>query len=185
MHSDFFALRGNWTEEVVVTFIQRGNIEEGSIKKSNVIWIILIILPLATILRAAKELEKLATVKDIEEVTGMQGLKLVPRNPQIGAGGDLNFAGADGTLLLMVAIQDAPMYNLWKNQEGFFQASVSGIGDEAFEGPQFGNLRYILIFRKGEKAISLSSFFNMQAGGDPFLTQPQLREIAKIILKRL
>jgi hypothetical protein len=129
--------------------------------------------------------EELITVKDVEDVTAMEGVKLVPRSSQIGAGGDLNFALADGTLLLTAAIQDAPMYEEWKAQEGFFHAAVPDLGDEAFEGPTFGEQRYVLIFRVGATAIALSSFFNMQAGGAPYLSQDQLREIARIAISRL
>jgi hypothetical protein len=102
-----------------------------------------------------------------------------------GAGGDLNFALADETILVIAAVQKAEMYETWKEQEGFFHADVSGIGDEAFEGPSIGKARYVLIFKKGETAISLSSFFNMMEGGDPFLSQEQLRELAKIMVSRL
>jgi hypothetical protein len=129
--------------------------------------------------------EELITVKDVEEITGLQGIKLVPRDPTIGAGGDLNFTLEDGTLLMTAAIQDAPMYDEWKSQEGFFHAAVADLGDEAFEGPTFGEHRYVLIFRKGGKAIALSSFFNMQAGGEPFLNQDQLRQIARVVISRL
>ena len=97
----------------------------------------------------------------------------------------LNFALADGTLLLMVGIQDATMYDTWKAQEGFFHESVPDLGDEAFLGPSFGEHRYVLIFRKGGKAVALSSHFNMAAGMEPFLNQEQLREIAMVIIGRL
>lgn len=129
--------------------------------------------------------EELLTSKDVEKVTGVQGIKSIPRNPVLGAGGDLNFALDDNTMLLTVAIQDSSMYKQWKSEEGFFHASVSGIGDEAFEGPSIGEDLYILIFWKGKKAISLSSFFNMQADVKPFLSQEQLRELAKIMISRL
>lgn len=129
--------------------------------------------------------EKLLTPKDVEKVTGIQGLKLIPKNPVIGAGGDLNFAKGDDTVVLIANIQDSSRYKKWKSEEGFFHASVSGIGDEAFEGPSDGEDRYILIFQKGNKAVSLSSFFDMNAGGKPFLAQNQLRELAKIIISRL
>jgi len=129
--------------------------------------------------------EELLSIEDVEEVTGVEGIKLVPRNPVIGAGGELNFALADETMLLMVAIQDAPMYDEWKSQEGFFHESVPELGDEAFQGPSFGEYRYTLIFRKGDRAIALSSFFNMQGGGEPFLNQEQLRQIAKTVISRL
>jgi len=135
--------------------------------------------------RVIVESENLLTVDDVEKATGMKGIKLIPRNPAIGAGGDLNFALEDNTLLLIVAIQDISLYTEWKKQEGFFHAAVSGIGDEAFEGPSFGEYRYVLIFRKEKNAISLSSFFNMEAGGKPFLSQEQLRELAKIMISRL
>lgn len=129
--------------------------------------------------------EKLLTPKDVEKITGIQGIQLISRNPAVGAGGDLNFTKEDNTMLLTVAIQDSSMYDKWKSEEGFFHAVISGIGDEAFEGPSEGDYRYILIFRKGKKAISISSFFDMTTGGKPYLTQDQLRELAKIMISRL
>lgn len=131
------------------------------------------------------DFQELLRVDDVEKITGINGIKLIPKDPTIGAGGDLNFAMEDNTMLLTVAIQDVSMYTEWKRQEGFFHAVVSGIGDEAFEGPSIGEDRYILIFRKGQNAISLSSFFNMKAGGKPYLNQEQLRELAKIMISRL
>lgn len=129
--------------------------------------------------------KELITPQDVEEVTGMQGIKTVPKNPQMGAGGDLNFAQQDGTIILIAMIQDSSLYETWKNQEGYFHASVPDLGDEAFEGPGFGEYRNILIFSKGKKAFSLSSFFNMAAGGGPYLSQDQLRQLASIIISRL
>lgn len=128
---------------------------------------------------------ELLTAKDVEEVAEIQGVKSVPKNPQIGAGGDLNFAKQDGTIILIVMIQDSSMYETWKNQEGYFHASVPDLGDEAFEGPDFGEYHYILMFRKGTQAFSLSSFFNMAAGGGPYLSQNQLRQLANIIISRI
>lgn len=131
------------------------------------------------------DLEELLRVSDVEKVTGLQGIQLVPRNPQIGAGGDLNFALADGDMLLIATVKDSSMYEEWKNMEGFFHASVPDIGDEAFEGPGFGEFRYMFVFRKGNKAVSLSTFINLEAGGEPYLSMEQLGEIAKIMASRL
>lgn len=131
------------------------------------------------------DLEELLGVSDVEKVSGLQGIQLIPRNPQIGAGGDLNFALADGDMLLMVTVKGLSMYEEWKNMEGFFYALVPDIGDEAFEGPSFGEFRYMLVFRKGNKAVSLSTFINLEAGGEPFLSMEQLGEIAKIMVSRL
>ena len=129
--------------------------------------------------------EELLTADDVEQVAGLQGIKLIPRNPAIGAGGDLNFALQDNTMILTVAVQDSSMYERWKNEEGFFHAAVPGIGDEAFNGPSFGEYRYVLIFRKGKTAVSLSSFINMKAGGEPYLNQEKLHSLAKIMISRI
>lgn len=133
----------------------------------------------------SSKFEELLTPDDVEKIIGIQGLKLIPRDPVIGAGGDLNFAKDGNDLVLIVSIQNASMYTQWKNEEGFFHADVSGIGDEAFEGPDFGEYRYILIFRKGKNAVSMSSFIDMDAGGKPYLNQDQLQELAKIMTSRL
>jgi len=129
--------------------------------------------------------EKLLTANDVEQVTGLQGIKLIPRNPVLGAGGDLNFSLQDNTMILTIAIQDSSMYEQWRGVEGFFHEAVPGIGDEAFNGPSFGKYRYVLIFRKGKTAVSISSFFNMQAQGEPYLNQEKLQALAKIMIPRI
>jgi hypothetical protein len=127
--------------------------------------------------------EKLLTVADVESATGIKGLKLVPRDPRNGAGGNLNFAQADGSLLLMVTFGDAGLFNAWKAQEGIVNSAVNGVGDEAFNGPKVA-APYVLFFRKGNHAASLSSFLNVDTM-KPFLSQDQLRAMAKIIVSRL
>jgi len=139
------------------------------------------------------EPKELLTIKDVENVTGIRGIKLMrPIDPLKMPPDPLNmppdpwgFALKDGTILLKVTVQDLSMYNKWRSQESFFHASVSGIGDEAFEGPSFGKHRYVLIFHKGNKAVWLSSCLNMKAEGKPFLNQEKLRKLAKIIISRL
>ncbi len=127
--------------------------------------------------------QKLLTVADVESVTGVKGLKLVPRNPVKGAGGDLNFAKADGSLLLMVRFGPRSLYDGWKAQDGIVNSTVSGIGDEAFNGPS-GMAPYVLFFRKADHSVSISSFLNSD-DMKPFVPQDQLRALAKIILSRL
>lgn len=157
--------------------------EKGMSRKIK-LWSILFVFVFALICVQPVYSKDVLTVEDVEKVSGLEGLKSVPKNPQIGAGGDLNFAKEDGSIVLIVMMQKASMYKTWKSQEGYFHADVEGIGDEAFEGPNFGESRYILVFRKDGKAFSLSSFFNTQAGGEPYLSQEKLRELAKIIASR-
>lgn len=154
-------------------------------RKSLSLILALILLFTAFAYAAGQASERLLTANDVEQVTGLQGIKLIPRNPVLGAGGDLNFSLQDNTMILTVAIEDSSMYERWKGEEGFFHEAVPGIGDEAFNGPSFGKYRYVLIFRKGKTAVSLSSFFNMQAQGEPYLNQEKLQALAKIMISRI
>ena len=43
------------------------------------------------------------------------------------------------------------MYDMWKAEKALFNASVSGVGDEAFSGPA-GKIQYVIYFRKGKNS---------------------------------
>lgn len=128
--------------------------------------------------------QKLLTIADVESATSLKGLKLVPRGSTAGAGGDLNFARPDGSLLLMVEFGNADLFKQWKAQPDFYNSAVAGVGDEAFNGPKGGLAPYVLFFRKGTHSVGLSSFLDTDTI-KPMLSQDQLRSIAKIILSRL
>jgi hypothetical protein len=128
---------------------------------------------------------KYLTVADVENVSGETGLKLIDYDPSIGAGGDLNFAKSDNTMFLLAQIQDkSTVWDEWKKQDGFFNEAVPGVGDEAYNGPKGMGVIYVLFFYKGSTAFSLSSFFNLTGDGEPFLTQEQLIELAKIMVAK-
>jgi hypothetical protein len=129
--------------------------------------------------------EKLLSVAEVEQVTGFQGLKLIPRDPRKGAGGDLNFAKADGTVVLVVSVLGL---NDWRQskEQGVFADPVSGLGDEAYDGPRGMDQqhRHALFVRKGNRAVGLGSFID-RTQFKPGLSQAKLRELAKLILPRL
>lgn len=134
--------------------------------------------------QSAVAAEKLLTIVDVEKVAGLKGVKLVPRDPMKGAGGDLNFARPDGNLLVMAILGSTDMlWKGWQQQIGF--GPKSDVGDEAFEGR---DAPFVLVVRKGTRAFSLSSFFDpeLMAKGNmtPLLNPSQLRELAKIIVSR-
>ncbi len=129
--------------------------------------------------------EQVITVADVEKAGGLKGIKVIPKDPVIGAGGDINFAGKDGKVVLMVMDRDKAYLTDMKAQKGSFDKQVKGIGDEAYDGPGFGKMRYILAFRKGNRVVTLSSFMNMDAGGKPFFSPEQLRKLANAALARM
>ena len=90
--------------------------------------------------------DKLLTVADVEKVAGVAGVKSVPRQPEIGAGGMLNFANSSGKLILAVSFGDGQLYKKARDTKEvdlggkkypnqLFAHSVPGVGDEAFASP--------------------------------------------------
>ena len=62
-----------------------------------------------------------------------------------------------------------------------FHKDVPGVGDEAFDAPP-GKEQYVLYVRKGDHAISLTTYFRTDM--KPMLTMTQLAAIAKLVLSR-
>ena len=131
----------------------------------------------------------------MEKVSGLSGIKLVPYDPSKGAGGQLNFALQDGSLVLIMSTMGSSMYDQSKKQKSFVKEQVSGIGDDAFSGPADDNtwaikgsdghaLQVAFNFRKGTQAASLGTFVKPETT-QLFLSQDQLRELAKLMLSRM
>ncbi len=124
------------------------------------------------------------TVQDIEKVTGLKGVHLVPYDASKGAGGEFNFANNNGELILMAQkMAGRKMYESNKLQKSNVKELVPGLGDEAFIGPP-GNSPYFLFCRKGDTSVSLATYI----GSDwktTRLTIEQVIALAKIIASRI
>ena len=120
------------------------------------------------------------TVQDVEKITGLRGVKLVPPDPSKGAGGDLNFADKNGTLILMVnrMLNSDMLYSQTKNMKGSVKADISGIGDAAFTGPA-GTLQYFVSFKKGKGSGTVSTFLTFTGTQLP---QDQVKKVAQQIV---
>lgn len=123
---------------------------------------------------------------EVSKISGIAGIKSVPKDPAKAAGGDLNFAKPDGTLVLMVTFQTVDPKDLAKNsktksfKDVYVGPVTPGVGDASFESPVTGE-RTILTFLKGNHWVTLGSFLNpftMKA----LLSQKQLRELAQTII---
>ena len=148
-------------------------------------------MALGAALAAQSGLDQRLTVADVEKVAGVAGVKTVARMSQPGAGGQLNFVSSDNKLLLMVNFGDAQLYKKAREQKEMkvggksypmeiFAHAIPGLGDEAFDAPP-GNVQYVLYVRKGDKAISISTYL---AKMKPRLTVAQLEALARTILSR-
>jgi len=128
--------------------------------------------------------DKYLTTADIEKATGLTGVKLVPREPRKGAGGHLNFANAKGDLILLASFLSAADFNSYKNAPGMVKSQVQGLGDEAFIGPA-SDLPYMLVVRKADKCLALSTFADPQQPSANRLTMDQLKAVAKVVIGRM
>jgi len=72
---------------------------------------------LASAALAQSPVTALLTAADVEKVVGASGVTSVPRMSQPGAGGDLNFAGPDGKLLVMISVGNAQLYTKARQQK--------------------------------------------------------------------
>jgi len=129
---------------------------------------------------------KILTAADVSKVTGLSGVALVPPDVHKGAGGDLNFASPNGKMVLLVTFLDTQNYNRSKAMKDVYGGEVRGVGDEAFIGKVMG-MESILYFRKGARGAALSSFIDTDHGwpGKPYVSQPQLRQLAALMLSRM
>ncbi len=128
----------------------------------------------------------LLTPDDVESVSRLSGLKIVPYAPEIGAGGDVNIADASGQLVVMLVVEGPETWDAWLTDGYTVAESVSPpVGDESFIGPNPDTAAslYIFGFRKGDVAVTLDTYFD--ANGETVLSTEQLRELAEVIESRL
>ena len=124
------------------------------------------------------------TAADVEKVSGFKGVIFVPRNPRIGAGGDLNFATSDSNLIVMVQIVGESFYAGYKQY--YFKSAVQGLGDEAMQGATIKGLPVNLVaFRKGPKCVALTVFVNKNNFSKNMLSPEQIVSLAKVIESRI
>lgn len=135
---------------------------------------------------SSNDVEKLLTTSDVEQVCGYKGVKTIPYNPQIGAGGKLNFAIGSNELVLAVMVEDSSMFNSWKSNKDLNAASLPDLGDEAFRGVADSDMYTPNVtFIKGDRAIQLFTFFNIKDNMKPYLDHEKLIKLAKIIEGRM
>lgn len=127
--------------------------------------------------------EKYLTGADIEKVTGMKGINLIPRGSVAAAAGDLNFADASGELILMVQFTDAKNFGGLKNK--YAKGAVSGVGGEAVRGAALpGMPDNLLAFTKGTHCVVLTAFGDF-IKKTVYLTVDQLTALGRLIASRL
>jgi len=135
--------------------------------------------------------QSLITVADVEKVSGLTGIK------QDLQGDRVNFRTQDNRMVLEVQVHSHFGDRLYKQTKATslnVHASVSGIGDDAFDGPSDAinmgvssadgkKQPYLLWFLKGSTSVSLTTYADSRHP-QFYLSQDKLRELAKIMVSR-
>ena len=135
--------------------------------------------------------QNLITVADVEKVSGLTGIK------QEVQGDRVNFRTQDNRMVLEVQVHSHFGDRLYKQTKATslnLHASVSGIGEDAFDGPSDSinmgmssadgkKQPYLLWFLKGSTSVSLTTYADSRHP-QFYLSQDKLRELAKIMVSR-
>lgn len=136
------------------------------------------------------------TPADIEQVTGLRGVHLVPPTTTGAVPGRDNYADSSGKIVLWfhdfdgagfgrAKAQPAKMMSGIEVEPKLFHGPVAGLGDEAFDSPD-GKVQHALYVRKGQAAFGIIANLATSARGDaPTVTMEQLKALAKIALSRM
>src|SRR5208282_796833 len=126
--------------------------------------------------------QSLITVADVEKVSGLTGIK------QVLQGDNVNFTTQDNKMVLRVQVHSHFGDRLYKETKATslnVHASVSGIGDDAFDGPSDAinmgmsspdgkKQPYLLWFLKGSTSVSLTTHAS-SSHPQFYLSQDKLR----------
>ena len=131
------------------------------------------------------EFSDLLTPADVEQVSGLTGIKAVAHASMVGAGGDVNLVDADGKLVVIANFFSGAEFAVVK-RSGSYREALSGLGDAAFVGPseKIMPTLYVVGFQKGDHTAVLATFFK-GATLDTRLTMDQLKALAAIVASRL
>jgi len=147
--------------------------------------IIMLVTAFMTLPAIAGDLTKSLSISDVEKVTGLSGLKLVPRDQKSKVlTGDLNFVDPSGQPVLIIQFRPLFVFEKWKADGGSFKESVSGVGDDAFMGPAF-DPQFFVDFKKGDHTVVVSTVISSDDMMKTVLPMEKLIEIGKLIASRI
>jgi hypothetical protein len=147
--------------------------------------ILSILFLFSSLIGSAGSFDNYLKTSDCEKATGLKGVKSITKGAAAGAGGDLNFTTADGTLIVMIQVVGKSNYAGYKQM--FFKADVKGLGDQAMEGTTIPKQpSNVVAFTKGTECVALTAFGDPASGGKKnMLTVAQMIELAKIMASRM
>jgi hypothetical protein len=147
--------------------------------------VVSILFLFSSLIGSAGSFDNYLKSSDLEKATGLKGVKSIAKGTAAGAGGDLNFTTADGTLIVMIQVVGKSNYAGYKQM--FFKADIKGVGEQAMEGATVPKQPSNLVaFTKGAECVALMAFADAASGGKKnMLTIAQLTGLAKTMASRM
>jgi len=141
-----------------------------------------IIAGLSATLYAEGQFDHVITAADVEKLTGLKGVKQVPREKlNKFRNGDLNFLLSNGKPLLM--IQFRPSY-VFATMKADSKSSIPGVGEEAFSSPAF-DPQFSVNFLKGNYYAIVTTHVDEKDKTNTILKMDQLIAIAKLVASKM
>jgi hypothetical protein len=140
---------------------------------------------LSATIHAEGQFDHVITVADVEKITGLKGVKQVPREKlNKFRNGDLNFLLGNDKPLLMVQFRPSYVFAAMKADSGYVKASVPGVGQEAFTSPAF-DPQFSINFLKGNYFAIVTTHVDVTDKTKTILKMDQLIAIAKLVASKM
>jgi hypothetical protein len=150
-----------------------------------VIMSLTIIASLSATVYAEGQLDHVISAADVEKITGLMGVKQVPREKlNKFRNGDLNFVAGDDKPILMIQFRPGYVFAAMKSDSGYVKASVPGVGQEAFSSPSF-DPQFSINFLKGNYYAIVTTHVDAKDKTKTVLNMDQLIAIAKLVASKM
>jgi hypothetical protein len=134
---------------------------------------------------SAGQFDHIITAPDVEKITGLTGIKQVPRETMNKfKNGDLNFVASSGQPILMIEFRPAFVFDAMKSDSGYYKTPVPDVGEEAFTSPAF-DPQFSVNFRKGNYVAVVTTHIDAREKNRTMLTMEHLVSLAKLIASRM
>jgi hypothetical protein len=140
---------------------------------------------------ASGKFDNIISASDVEKITGLSGLKQVPRQKAVNGvtankflTGDINIVRPDNQPIIEVQFRPSFAFKQFKGDAGFIKAPVPGLGDEAYTGPSF-DPQTTVNFVKGGYYVSVSTNVDPRDKTKALLKIEHVIAVAKLIASRM
>ncbi len=155
--------------------------------KSTVVGLLLCIVTAGTGAgtAAAGQFDNVISAAEVAKVTGLAGVKQVPRDQANKfKNGDVNFVAEADQPILMIEFRPVFMFETMKSDSGYYKKQVPGLAEEAFTSPAF-DPQFSVNLRKGRYVAVVTTHIDPKDRKRTVLTMDQLISLARLVASRM